>query len=157
MGRTVPTFRQWLNAECQEWMKMKTFLPEQQRKALRELLDAALQRSDAGSIVPRPLPSETMFMLMLVHLSAKINELEEEVKERTEKETQSILSRSLKARSQQAGRREWFRRCGLALLRKLTEAETIEAARTEVEKIWGKVKSKKVWAIEQRIPEIRGT
>jgi hypothetical protein len=44
-------------------MKMKVMLPEEERKALKELLDAALTRSDAGSIVSRPLPSETMFML----------------------------------------------------------------------------------------------
>ena len=81
MGRTVPTFRQWLNAEYQEWMKMKVVLPEEKRKALKELLDAAVTRSDAGSIVPRPLPSETMFMLMLVHLKARINELEERTRE----------------------------------------------------------------------------
>jgi len=62
MGRTIPTFRQWLNEEYQEWMRMRPFLPEDQRRALKELLDAALTRSDAGSIVPRPLPSETMFI-----------------------------------------------------------------------------------------------
>jgi hypothetical protein len=76
MGRSIPTFRQWLNAEYQEWMKMKVVLPPEERKALKELLDAAVTRSDAGSIVPRPLPSETMFMLMLVHLKAEINELQ---------------------------------------------------------------------------------
>jgi len=51
--------------------------PPEERKTLKELLDAALTRSDAGSIVPRVIPSETMFMLMLVHLKAKINELDE--------------------------------------------------------------------------------
>jgi len=75
MGMTVPTFRQWLNAEYHEWMKMKIMLPEEERKALKELLDATLTRSDAGSIVPRPLPSETMFML--IQLKVKNNELEE--------------------------------------------------------------------------------
>lgn len=35
-GRTVPTFRQWLNAEYQEWIKMKIMLPEE-RKPLRVL------------------------------------------------------------------------------------------------------------------------
>ena len=30
----------------------------------------------AGSIVPRVIPSETMFMLMLVHLEAKVDELD---------------------------------------------------------------------------------
>jgi len=39
---------------------------------------------------------------------------------------------------------------------KVTEAKTLEEARAEVEMIWGKVKSRKVWAIEQRIPEIWG-
>lgn len=79
MGRTVPTFRQWLNAECEEWIKMKTMLPEEERRALKELLDVAQTRSDAGSIVPRPLPSETMFMLMLVHLKARVDTLETQV------------------------------------------------------------------------------
>jgi uncharacterized protein YjiS (DUF1127 family) len=55
MGRTVPTVRQLINQECQEWIKMAKVLPEEERKALRELLDVALTRSDAGSIVPRPL------------------------------------------------------------------------------------------------------
>jgi len=90
MGRTVPTFREWLNAECQEWMKMKPFLPEDQRRALKELLDAALIRSDAGSIVPRPLPSETMFMLMLVHLQAKVNELEDGAKDAREEAEKAV-------------------------------------------------------------------
>jgi len=81
MGRTMPTFREWLSAERQEWMRMRPFLPEDQRKALKELLDSALTRSDAGSIVPRPLPSETMFMLMLVHLKARVDALEEKRKQ----------------------------------------------------------------------------
>jgi len=62
-------------------MKMKIMLPPEERKALKELLDAVVIRSDAGSIVPRPLPSETMFMLMLVHLKAEISELREKERE----------------------------------------------------------------------------
>jgi len=77
MGRTIPTVRQLMNKEYQEWIKMARVLPQEERKALKELLDAALTRSDAGSIVPRPLPSETMFMLMLIHLKAKLNESED--------------------------------------------------------------------------------
>jgi hypothetical protein len=83
MGRTVPTVRQLMNEEYQEWIKMTKMLPQEERKALKELLDAALTRSDAGSIVPRPLPSETMFMLMLVHLKAKVNELEQRFDEQS--------------------------------------------------------------------------
>jgi hypothetical protein len=81
MGRSTPTFRQWLNSEVQEWIKMKAMLPQEERKALKELLDVAMTRSDAGSIVPRPLPSETMFMLMLVHLKARVDALEERTRE----------------------------------------------------------------------------
>lgn len=72
-----------MNSEVQEWMKMKIMLPQEERKALKELLDAAVTRSDAGSIVPRPLPSETMFMLMAIHLKSKIDEVEEELRGRT--------------------------------------------------------------------------
>jgi len=43
-------------------------------------LDAALLRSVGGSKVPRVIPSETMFMLMLVHLQAKVDELEERMR-----------------------------------------------------------------------------
>jgi len=50
-------------------------LPEPEREALKELLDAALARSVVGSMVPRPLPSETMFMLMPVRLGARIADL----------------------------------------------------------------------------------
>jgi hypothetical protein len=82
MGRTVPTVRQLMNEEYQEWIKMAKMLPVEERKALKELLDAALTRSDAGSIVPRVIPSETMFMLMLVHLKAKVNELEAHIPQR---------------------------------------------------------------------------
>ena len=81
MGRTVPTVRQLLNEEYQDWIKMGKMLPLEERKALKELLDAALTRSDAGSIVPRPIPSETMFMLMLVHLKARVDELESRMAE----------------------------------------------------------------------------
>jgi len=77
MGRTVPTVRQLLNEEYQEWIKMKVMLPPEERKALKELLDAALTRSDAGSIVPKAIPSETLFMLMLIHLKARVDALEE--------------------------------------------------------------------------------
>jgi predicted phage tail protein len=78
MDRTVPAFRQWLNAKRHEWMKMKIMLPQEERKALKELLDAAVTRSDVGSIVPRLLPSETMFMLMLIRLETRVKERKKE-------------------------------------------------------------------------------
>ena len=99
MGRTVPTVRQLLNEEYQEWIKMKIMLPQEERMALKELLDAALTRSDAGSIVPRLIPSETMFMLMLIHLKAKVNELEEKLEEQSEIPRVPSLDHSQMARN----------------------------------------------------------
>lgn len=68
-----------MNEEYSEWIKMARMLPQEERKALKALLDAALTRSDAGSIVPRVIPGETMIMLILIHLEMPINELEERV------------------------------------------------------------------------------
>lgn len=39
---------------------------------------------------------------------------------------------------------------------KVNEAKTIEEARADVEKIWGKVKSRKVSVIEKQVSEIWG-
>lgn len=71
-----------MNEEYSEWIKMAKMLPVEERKALKELLDAALTRSDAGSIVPRVIPSETMFMLMLIHLQTRVDELGDRITER---------------------------------------------------------------------------
>jgi hypothetical protein len=72
-----------MNEEYQEWTKMGKMLPLKEQEALKELLDVALTRSDVGSIVPRVIPSETMFMLMLVNLKARTNEFEERTKAHT--------------------------------------------------------------------------
>jgi len=86
-----------MNEEYSDWIKMKAMLPEPEKKALRELLDAALTRSDAGSMVPRVIPSETMFMLMLVHLKTKINELDERTRKWLARETVGSESKVMKA------------------------------------------------------------
>jgi hypothetical protein len=60
-------------------------LPEPEREALKELLEAAITRSDAGSIVPRPLPSETRFMLMLIHIDSQLNRVKDLLAANSEK------------------------------------------------------------------------
>ena len=63
------------SARFSKWMKTARMSPIEVRKALKELLDAALTRADAGSIAPRPHPSETMFMPMLIQLKMEVGEL----------------------------------------------------------------------------------
>jgi len=76
MGRTTPTLRQFIQDEWQEWIRTSVILSEKERKALKDLLNAALVMSDVGSLVPNPVPIVTMFMLMLIHLDARLNEIE---------------------------------------------------------------------------------
>lgn len=59
---------------------MEVVLPGDKRKALKELLDAAVTRSDMGSITPRALSSRTRSMQMLIHPQTRGNGLEERVK-----------------------------------------------------------------------------
>jgi hypothetical protein len=40
---------------------------------------------------------------------------------------------------------------------KVNAAKTLEEAQAEIEEIWGKVKSRKVWVVERQISEIWGT
>jgi len=79
MGRSIPTLREYLKSEFDSWIKMGKVLPNGKKRALKELLNTAISMSDAGSLVSNPVPSETMFMLMLIHLKAKLNDLEERI------------------------------------------------------------------------------
>jgi len=79
MGRTIPTFRDFAKEWSSECLRMLRALPEQERLALKGLLDVVSSRSDAGSLVPSPLPSETALMLMIVHLKAELNELKRQI------------------------------------------------------------------------------
>lgn len=76
MGRSTPTLREYLRSEFDSWFKMSKVLSDGERRALKELLNAAVSMSDAGSLVPNPVPSETTFMLMLLHLKTRLNDLE---------------------------------------------------------------------------------
>jgi hypothetical protein len=75
MGRSTPTFRDFTKEWSSECLKMLRVLPEKERSALKNLLDVVSSRSDAGSLMPSPLPSETALILMVIHLKAELNDL----------------------------------------------------------------------------------
>jgi hypothetical protein len=75
MGRSTPTFRDFTKEWSSECLKMLRVLPEKERSALKNLLDVVSSRSDAGSLMPSPLPSETALILMIIHLKAELNDL----------------------------------------------------------------------------------
>jgi len=75
MGRSTPTFRDFTKEWSSECLKMMKVLPEKERSALKNLLDVVSTRSDAGSLMPGPLPSETALILMAIHLKTELNDL----------------------------------------------------------------------------------
>jgi len=81
MGRSTPTFRDFTKEWSGECLKMLRVLPERERSALKNLLDVVSSRSDAGSLMPGPLPSETALMLMVVHLKAELDDLKTAIDE----------------------------------------------------------------------------
>jgi hypothetical protein len=82
MGRTIPTFRDFVREWSGECLRMLKVLPDRERTALKSLLDTVLSRSDAGSLMSSPLPSETALMLMIVSLKAELDDLRSALKER---------------------------------------------------------------------------
>ena len=75
MGKSTPTFRNFTKEWSSGCFKMLRVLPEKERSALKNLLDVVSSRSDAGSLVPSPLPSETALIFMVIHLKAELNDL----------------------------------------------------------------------------------
>jgi len=82
MGRTIPTFRDFVREWSGECLRILRMLPERERSALKSLLDTVFSRSDAGSLMPSPLPSETALLLMIVNLKADVEDLKSTVKDR---------------------------------------------------------------------------
>lgn len=83
MGRTIPTFRDFIREWSGECLRMLRVLPERERSALKSLLDTVFSRADAGSLMPSPLPSETALMLMIVSLKADVDDLKSALKDRS--------------------------------------------------------------------------
>jgi len=71
--------------QSQESGKEKEIEEEQARSYFTHVASSFFQPS-LSLYVPRPLPSETMFLLMPIQLKAKINELEERTREQLARE-----------------------------------------------------------------------
>jgi len=65
-----------MKGEYEAWKRATIDMPERERRALKELFNAALSASDSAYESPSLLPSDAMFMLMLIQLEEKLDELE---------------------------------------------------------------------------------
>ncbi|MHA1793141.1 MAG: hypothetical protein ACTSVI_10890 [Promethearchaeota archaeon] len=88
MGRTVPSYRQALNREITSWNNFRRGLPPKIQALFDKMMDMARHRSDASSLVTRPIISEAMFMSILTGIMEKIENLQsrvEKLEKRNEK------------------------------------------------------------------------
>jgi hypothetical protein len=65
MGKTLPPFSQLIEAERRRWMPFKQVLPKADQPLFDRLFDCAKLHIQAGVMVARPWPFETIVMAIL--------------------------------------------------------------------------------------------
>jgi len=85
LGRTVPSYRQALEAEIGRWDGFRKALRGRDAEAFDRLMNACRLYASAGGMATRPILSEAMFMCILVSLQRELMEIKEKL-ERLEKQ-----------------------------------------------------------------------
>jgi hypothetical protein len=79
VGRTVPSYRQALEAEISRWEGFKKALRGKDVEAFEALMKACREYASAGGNASRPFLSEAMFMCILLSLQRQIMEVREKL------------------------------------------------------------------------------
>lgn len=79
MLRTVSKFKEYVKAEYQNWTRAMVVMTHEERQAFRGLFKAVLSESDGMNSSLNEFSSDAMFMLMLIHLKAEVDKLEEKL------------------------------------------------------------------------------
>lgn len=85
MGRTVPSYRQALEAEIERWRGFRKGLRKKDAEAFDRMTNACRLFASAGSMATRPVLLEAMFMSILLHQEKAITEIREKL-DRLEKQ-----------------------------------------------------------------------
>lgn len=85
MGRTVPSYRQALEAEIRRWEGFRKALRGKDLEAFDEMMKACRIYASAGGMATRPVLAEAMFMSILVSQQKELMEIKESL-ERLEKQ-----------------------------------------------------------------------
>jgi hypothetical protein len=85
MGRTVPSYRQALEAEIERWRGFRKGLRKKDAEAFDRMMNACRLFASAGSMATRPVLLEAMFMSILLHQEKAITEIREKL-DRLEKQ-----------------------------------------------------------------------
>jgi hypothetical protein len=75
MGRTIPTVNQVLEHNREQWARFYRALRREDREYLDQLFDGAKYFTAACVYQINSVPSESIFMAMLLHLQKEIQEL----------------------------------------------------------------------------------
>ena len=75
MGRTLPPFSQLIDAERRRWAPFRRALPKEDQAAFDRLFDCAKLHVQAGVMVSRPWPFETIVMAVLLEQQRRIEEV----------------------------------------------------------------------------------
>lgn len=79
MGRTVPSYRQALEAEIERWKGFRKGLRNKDAEAFDRIMNACRLFASAGSMATRPVLLEAMFMSILLHQEKAITEIREKL------------------------------------------------------------------------------
>ena len=81
MGRTVLPVAQIIQQEREGWAKFRRVLRREDQKALDDMFDLAKYHSAAFAYASRPVPTEPVFMSILLEHQKTIAKLRERVEE----------------------------------------------------------------------------
>jgi hypothetical protein len=85
MGRTVPSYRQALEAEIARWEGFRKALRGKELEAFDRIMNACKVYASAGGMATRPVLAEAMFMSILLSQQKELMEIRESL-ERLEKQ-----------------------------------------------------------------------
>jgi hypothetical protein len=74
MGKTLPAFSQLIDAERRRWAPFKRALPKADQAAFDRLFDCAKLHIQAGVMVSRPWPFETIALAVLLAHQKRIDQ-----------------------------------------------------------------------------------
>lgn len=82
MGRTVPSFRMVLETEIAKWRSFLQTLPSKaEKEAFEELMNHCRRHAGAAGAAVRPIPSEAMFMSILLAHEKMILEVKKSIQD----------------------------------------------------------------------------
>jgi hypothetical protein len=75
MGKTLPPISQLIDAERRRWAPFRRALPKADQVILDRLFDCAKRHIQAGVMVSRPWPFETVVMAVLLEHQKRIDQV----------------------------------------------------------------------------------